>query len=68
MSKIYFTVNGEEITEEEIEDGDYVLCGCGWAIHEDEYIPCPECGSSMCLYDWQDNGWGCPHCGNRRFG
>jgi hypothetical protein len=63
--KKYPTPLGELLTLTQISNQDRIVCsGCGFAVLQDEFIPCADCDNTCwCLYCWQDNGWKCTTCG-----
>ena len=50
----YVTPAGDHISCGQLEAQGRVICPvCDWAVIEDEYIPCSECGEGVCVYCYE---------------
>lgn len=53
-TKIYYTPLGEPLTYSQARKQGRLICPvCETAVIEDEYLPCENCDSHLCLYCWQ---------------
>ena len=68
MPKMFLTPLGDRwLTQNEVDQEGRIVCSrCEVAVIEDEYIPCPNCDATICLYCWEDHHWQCPVCNETR--